>query len=123
VSISWASRAVAAFTNQPPKRTDKTDESPPSQSACRIPDVGGRVSSVSSVPFETEIEKSHEAGSANQWQLHYLDGRMREITFAPALTERLVRAQYRDAVAAIEIASTLSPENCSHQTQRKSHGV
>ena len=55
-------------------------------------------------------EKTHVPSSANQWRLHYGDGRTREIAFAPALTERQVRAQYQDAVGAIEIGSTLTPE-------------
>ena len=108
--IDWASRAAIVLENQSPNRTDKTDKSPLLQSACQTPDVGGRLSSVSSVPFQTETEKTHVPSSANQWRLHYRDGRTREITFAPALTERQVRSEYRDAVAAIEIGSTVSPE-------------
>jgi hypothetical protein len=100
--IDWASRAAHVLADCPPTCTDETDKT--------------RVSSVSSVGgkgVSFEIEAS--SGDANQWEVFFPDGRIRVVSFAPARMREEVRRRYPDAVALVEVASTVtSCTRCVH---------
>ena len=109
--IDWASRAAIALENQSSNRTDKTDET-------LRPDTSGRLSSVSSVPSGQTFSKTHDSGGANQWLAYFKSGAIREITFSPARSATEVAAHCPDAIALVEVLSTIpSCLLCRHRTK------
>jgi hypothetical protein len=109
--IDWAARAAIVLENLSPKVTDKTDET-------RQPDTSGRLSSVSSVPSGQTFSKSHDAGGANQWRAYFKSGAIREVSFAPARSATEVAAHCPDAIALVEVSSTIPAcKLCRHTTK------
>ena len=109
--IDWAARAAIVLENQPPEVTDKTDET-------LRPDTGGRLSSVSSVPSGQSFSKSHDSGSANQWRAYFKSGAIRQITFSPARSAAEVAVHCPDAIALVEVSSTIPAcKLCRHRTK------
>lgn len=100
--IDWASRAARVLADCPSTCTDETDKT--------------RVSSVSSVGGKGVSSKSEPSSSdANQWEVYFPDGRIRVVSFAPARMREQVRRRYPDAVALVEVASTvMSCTRCVH---------
>jgi hypothetical protein len=114
--IDWAARAAIVLENQPPKVTDKTDET-------RQPDSSGRLSSVSSVPSGQAFSKSQDSGGANQWRAYFKSGAIREVSFAPARSATEVAAHCPDAIALVEVSSTIpSCKLCRHTTKHGNCG-
>lgn len=111
--IDWASRAAIVLENQYRKVTDKTDET-------LRPDSGGRLSSVSSVPSGQALSRTHDSGGANQWRVYFKSGAIREITFAPARSAAEVAAHCPDAIALVEVSSTIP--TCVLCRYRTKHG-
>jgi hypothetical protein len=110
--IDWASRAAIVLENQSPKVTDKTDET-------RQPDTSGRLSSVSSVTSGQAFSKSHDSG-ANEWRAYSKSGAIREITFSPARSAAEAAAHCPDAIALVEVSSTIPA--CVLCRHRARHG-
>ena len=109
--IDWASRAAIVLENQSRKVTDKTDET-------LRPGSGGRLSSVSSVPSGQALSKTHDSGGANQWLAYFKSGAIREITFSPARSAAAATAHCPDAIALVEVSSTIpSCLLCRHRTK------
>jgi len=111
--IDWTARAALLFAERAAAPTDKTNET--------------RVSSVSSVGGQG-VSRENDSGTerieANQWEVRYLDGRVRIAAFAPARTREEVRRRYPDAVAYVETASTLAAcVRCVHASAYGSCGI
>jgi len=110
--IDWAARAAIVLENHSPKVTDKTDET-------RQPDTSGRLSSVSSVTSGQAFSKSHDSG-ANQWLAYSKSGAIREVTFSPARSAAEAAAHCPDAIALVEVSSTIPA--CVLCRYRTKHG-
>jgi hypothetical protein len=111
--IDWTARAALLLAERAAAPTDKTYET--------------RVLSVSSVGGQgvsREIDSVTERIAGNQWEVRYLDGRVRITAFAPARPLKEVRRRYPDAVAYVETASTVAAcVRCVHASAYLSCGI